>query len=278
MLMIKTERVIILFILITMWQASGVFLISVNVKEKIDWNIAYERANTIVNNTPQEFLLVWENTGSVACRVRTRTDIYLRENGDYPVYVAWSNEVPVESGIQVTFTSYWYPKESGNYTAKTSVYYCNFLEKGPEVNFTVVKKKIKDKTKMKEPLEIHISNTENYVEFRMKAERDLRDVVIIADRYPLGWIFESGKISAIEEGQEKIIKVNYIPSIWRGEDIVFEIVTMDGGEYMVRNVELEGEERSLSTEQLIMILLSLVIIIQIVAIITMRRKKSRGGE
>jgi regulator of replication initiation timing len=282
---------LMLFFLISL--AYATILVEVDVKEVIDGNIAYLKFQKKLNNSPQHILLDWENQGSVGCKVRFRVDFYHPELNlppeDEPVYTAWSKEKALEPGDHSPFEIFFYPKKSGNYSAKLFVYYCNLLLEERVINFTalmkeegsmnesvienmtenvtlereVEKRKKRIQTKEKEvPFEItEVETTENYVEFKIKSKENISNLIIIPTEYPIGWIFESGKIEKIEEGGEKALKVGYSPSIWKEKKISFDLVTLDGKYHTIAYVTLKKEEKKekFSFEQKIIGILSLII-------------------
>ncbi len=269
------RRIGILGILLLISVVSAGIQITVSISGVIDGNIAYLDVPNLVNNTPQKFLLDWENLGSVACRVRARVDVY---NKSELIYTAWSKEVPMEPGYHSSLEAYFYPTTSGNYTAKISVYYCNLMEEKTNVNFTVIiaEKNVTNKTisKAEIPLEIKTRSTEDYVEMRIRAKENISNLLVIPRDYPLGWIFPSERID-INAGEEKVVRIKYIPSIWKKANVSFDIATMDGRIHTISHIVLSKGKKTYSIEHITIVVL-IVIIIFLTFLLIKERKKEDG--
>ena len=252
--------------------------LDVHVTEVIDGNIVQVDAEKFINNTPQRFLIHWENTGSVGCRVRMGVDIYNEEL----MYTAWSKELPLEPGDYSELEAWFYPKNSGNITSKIFIYFCNTIQQGPVLNFTAFIPITSDnitnttrsvvKAKKEKAFDIRAESTENYVEMRIRSKKNIKDLVIIPRECPLGWIFESAKIDEIKKDEEKVVKINYVPSIWKEKTIEFDVVTMDGENHMVKEVIL-SKKKGYSLEQKVIAILIVVISILLILLYTTHKKR-----
>jgi len=238
--------------------------VSVYVFSSIDGRIPHSSIPEEVNNTPQSFLVVWENTGSVGCRFRLRADIYeIINNTKKQVYTSWSEETPIEPGGQENLIAYWYPKSPGNFTVRTFLYYCNSIGDGPLANFTVFTSNI---TTKRAPLEVKTESTESYVEFRFNSEENINDLVIIPRGYPVGWIFDSKSAGRIEKGKEKMVKLDYEASIWKESNVSFDIVTLDGKFYKQEKITLRKKREFPIYHAIIIVLVTVIIILSIMLI------------
>jgi len=288
--------------------SEAAIIVRVYVRGIIDGNLAYIKFDKILNNTPLDLTIDWENQGSVGCRVRFRADFYHEAySKKEPVYIAWSKELPLEPGDHAPFEILFYPKNSGNYSAKIFVYYCNLIKEVKEINFTAYTKFEKKEKMIKEfknesfenltsknkttlpkkylPFEvIETKNTENYVEFKIKAKENLSNLAIIPVEYPLGWIFESKKVERFDKGEERYIRVGYVPSIFKERRIGFDLVTLDGKYHVVEYVNLKKKKESYFLNELkkflmernkFNLLLILIIVILILLIIIKGRKSAR---
>jgi hypothetical protein len=215
--------------------------VNIYVSSFIDGRMPYHNISELVNDTPHRSTVIWENTGSVGCSFRLRADIYeIVNNTKIQAHTSWSEEKPVEPGDQAELVAYWYPKSPGNFTVRTFLYYCNTIGEGPEANFTVFRSNI---TAEKPPFEIKTETTESYIEFRFNSREDVKDLVIIPDRYPTGWAFDSKRIGLIEEGKEKIVRLNYEAGIWKEKNVSFDIVAMDGRYYHSKEITIEKKRK-----------------------------------
>lgn len=259
------------FLLLMVSSAVAILRVNVYVSSSIDGRIPYFNIPAEVNNTPQSFLVVWENTGSVGCRFRLRADIYeIINSTKRQIYTSWSEEIPIEPGAQENLVAYWYPKSPGNFTVHTFIYYCNSIEDGPTGNFTVLKSNITTRA----PFDVKTESTESYVEFRFNSREDINDLVIIPREYPLGWIFDSKRMGGIEKGREKIVRVNYEASIWKERNVSFDIVTLDGKFYKQERITLRKKREFPVYHAIIVILVVVIIILSIMLI----RYRKRGVE
>ena len=78
---------------------------------------------------------VWENIGSVGCKVAVRLDIYNRSS---MLFTSWSKSRVVAPGNVATFENYWFfGNMSGNFTAVVRVYYCDEIQKLENMSIAV---------------------------------------------------------------------------------------------------------------------------------------------
>ncbi len=271
------RKVIILWVMLLTPIAFANILVEVNIPQSINGNIAYLNFSEEINDKPQKFLLDWENQGSISCRVRVRIDFY---NGTSLVYTGWSKEVPLEPGDHSDFEVYFYPKNSGNFTAEIFIYQCNEIWKATNVTFTASMPQniIKNATNISQltsktiPFDVRAESTESHVEIKIKAKEDINGIIIVPERYPLGWIFEGGQVNTIKENEEKTISLGYVPSIWKPEEIELNIVTLDGRYHKVERIRLEKRKKGYNLEHILLASSSMGVIILTILLLREKRK------
>lgn len=257
--------------------AGAVIKLIVYVSSAIDGRIPYTEMPSSIENTPALFFVVWENTGSVGCSFRLRADVYEVVDGKLrQVHISWSREEAIEPGGVGNLKAYWYPTESGEYSVKTFIYFCNLIYEGPSTNFTVL---MSNKTQKKIGV-IKAESTEEYVDLVINPVEDLSSIIIIPRDYPNGWVFESLQSSNIVSGRDNRVKVNYVPQIWKEENVSFDVVSSDGRFYQTIETRLKKRETQPIYELTIMVLV-LIILILSVRLIKYRRwgaKDDKGKE
>lgn len=238
-------------------------VLNVNIKSQIGGVIDYLNYSKKINSTPQEILINWANIESIGCDVRFRVDIYQNtSNGSKLVYTGWSEKKGIEPGDHGLFKIYWFPKNlSGNFTGKIRLYSCaEIFNVEKNISFEVIKpKQTFNETK---DFDVNVETTKKWVDIKIKANKDIKDLIIIPKEYPIGWIFESEKIDEIKEGEEKTIRLNYEASIWKPVGITLELVTMDGKDYKTLQFIL-AEKKEFPWNQVIIAVLSIIILILI---------------
>ncbi|RLJ09195.1 MAG: hypothetical protein DRP13_00825 [Candidatus Aenigmatarchaeota archaeon] len=260
--MIKMKKIIypLLVFLFFAVPVNG-FFISVQVAGTIKGSLDYINLTPVIyEGMPQEFLLNWENIGSVGCALRVRVDIYNNETGEF-VYTAWSKKIPLEPGAYNLFKAYWYPDVYGNFTAKYSVLLCNDIYRGPELSFTVLPKNITQEKNNIITLK-KIENTKNNIKLEITANEDINNLFLIPENPPLGWAVEYGEINKIKKGETKILTINYEPGIWKETNLSFNAVTKNGKYFGKINFFIE-EKKGLNFEQILILILLIFLIISI---------------
>lgn len=238
---------------------SNGFIIRVEIGGIIRGNLDYYNFTPVLyEGTPQEFLLNWENIGSVGCTVKTRIDIYNNSTGEF-VYTAWSRSVPIEPGAHHLFKAYWYPNQSGNFTAKYRVLLCNDIYEGPEVTFHVLPKNITQESGIQIK---KIFNNQTSIQLQITSDKEIHDLLLVPE-YPLGWSVEYGYVPEIKKGQTKIITINYNAGIWKKRTISFNLVTKDGKFFGKKGFSLE-KNKGLNSEQIIILILSIFLTISVI--------------
>jgi hypothetical protein len=268
------KRAITLLILVIVSQAAYSIPLKINVPEVINGNKAYLQFEQTTNESPQIFLMDWENQGSVSCKARMRVDI---SNGTTLLYTAWSREVPLEPGDHSELEAYYYPEAPGEYQANISMYFCNTIRNVGNVSFISMPPQESGSVNNMagSSLEIKEMNTENYVELTIRSKENINSPVIISPRsYPLGWIFEGAKLEGIRENEEATARLDYVPTIWKPVTIELDISTLDGRYHQTEEIVLTQEQKGYQIEQAVIPFLILVIMILMVLLIRKGRKKS----
>jgi len=247
----------------------GVIQVNVYVDDTINGFTPFFNRSEFADGAIQNFQVVFENVGSVGCNTRLRADIY-NSNNDL-VYTAWSREFPLEPGGVADMNAYWHPRGVGNYTANLSIYYCNLILNGPVFNVSVPNRttSIMEQNTTGDLLDITYETTMNYVEMRIKPKEDLEGIVIIPKEYPLGWMFSSTRVDSLKKDTEKIVKIDYNPTIWKESGVEFDILSTDGNLYLTKSVEIK-EKKELPIEHIIIAVLSIVIIILLIVIFRLK--------
>jgi len=193
--------------------------IEVHVKSEIGGNIEYFEMNESVDSV-QAFRLQWYNSESVSCLSRIEFKIY--ENGY--VESAWSEPKKMHPGISEYFEAYWIPPHEGNYLVIIAIHHCQNIIESNMINFTVG-----SVPKPEETISIEAKNLpEKKIQVRLKAERDIKNVAVVPSSYPPGWVFNSKNVGDVKAGEEKIIELEYEPSVWSEESVNLQAISLDG--------------------------------------------------
>lgn len=169
----------------------------------------------------QKAAVFWQNTGSSGCMARARTDFFAENTSDI-AYSAWSSEKPLAPSEESEFDmmSLLPP---GRYSAFIRFYQCNeIIRKGPyEV---IVASSPKEGS-------IEILGVTTYTDRAVvfvSSREEAGDIYVIPERYPTGWMFESGKITGMYPGDTGFAVLGYDPGLWRESNVTFAAVTGDG--------------------------------------------------
>ncbi len=240
--------------------ACAIMRVNVYVSDVIDGRVPYVDMPAAANSTPQKFLVVWENTGSVGCSFIMRADVYERFGGRRVfAHTSWSRETPIEPGGAGNLEAFWYPNRTGEFSVETFLYYCNFLVGGPEANFSVLGA-VKPAPF---PGDIRAESDLDYVDFFVDPAEDISSLVIVPSSYPTGWVFESGEWGNIEKGRETRLRLGYSAQIWKASNVTFDVVSSDGRFRRSVVVELAKREEFPVYPVVICVLVLLVIILSV---------------
>ena len=251
--------------------------VAVSVNSNIDGFISYTEVPPLVEESYQRFTLVWVNTGSISCQLRTRADVYsIRDDERSFIYSAWSQKIPSEPGVESTLVSYWFPKKQGNYSVDYRIYYCNNIVEGPSFNFTVAGAR---NYSLSQPdiLDVTTYNNKSSVEFHLKPKRDIDGLLITPVVYPIAWIFESTEVGDIKAGETKKVRLGYDPTIWKKKNISFTLVSADGSLYLTKKVELT-QDKGLDWDAVALGLLLLVVVVLSFLLFSLKEVNISGDE
>ena len=211
--------------------------VDVNIKEvieveatKVDYN------STVTDGKPFKVNTGLFNPGSIEYKARVRLDIF---DQDKLVFTGWSDERHFFPGNQKIYDLYWYPLNSeGNFKASIRIYYANEIKKIKPIKFEVIPIK-QTPENVFEILDFRTYDEE--VEFLLKTNKTLGNIVIVPSYYPISWVFEQDKIGELESGSIKIVNLKYEPSLWKESDVTVSIFTEDGEYYTSQSFSLKRE-------------------------------------
>ena len=272
------KKIIVLFfagVLLSL-SAGALIHVAVSVNSDIDGFISYVDVPDNVKDSYQRFTLVWVNSGSVSCRLRTRADIYSGQGeGKKFLYSAWSAKMPSEPGTENTLYSYWFPKVDGNYSVDFKIYYCNLIVDGPQYNFTVEREYVYygNSSVISKPglLDVSASTNKSAIEFTLKSSEDIDGLLITPSSYPTAWVFESTEVYNLKAGEPQIVRVSYEPTIWKSRNVSFTMVSADGSMFFEHEVKLE-EKTSFPWESIVMGLLFLIVVFLSILLFSLGKK------
>ena len=206
-------------------------LIEVNVPKTLRGNItsfSYEFFNNLI-----AFRLEFYNSGSVSYTSRARIDVF---NYSQTIFTAWSQEKKFMPGDRKIFELYWFTNLTGNFSGRIRVYFANeMLEKtfNLEKIYSYPTENIFTITSFR--------TYENAVVFDLKAEKDVKNVVIIPENIPLGWIFQQKKIEEMKKGEVRTVAISYKPTVWSEENLTLSVASEDGKHFAQKEVRLKKE-------------------------------------
>ena len=248
--------------------------IFISVSGKIQGSVDYLNYSSEIYRAPQVISMNIENTGSAGCAVKVRADFH---KDSRHLKTTWSEIEALEPGGHFLFHNYWMPDHEGNITANITIYQCYETFEREPISFYVSNSTI-DKTHNLQVIEAE--NTKSEINLTIVSNKTLEDVLVIPANYPLGWLIEPVKIDKIEKEEEKTITVQYVPSTWHAETILFDIITEDGREYTTHSVQLKEEEhkKELISKNTIILMLLAVILLLSIEILRLRKKRNKTKE
>ena len=206
-------------------------------KEVLEGSLTDINYKEEIKNEVFKVIFKFVNGGSVAYKVRGRLDVF-NQIGEL-VFTGWSKEVDFCPGTDKTFELYWYPVNmTGNFTGRIRVYYGNEILENSSIKF-----KIKGVKKPEKALEIfNVKVYDDVIEVDVRSKKNLTDLLVIPSEYPLGWIFEQGRIESIKKDETKRISINYEPALWTSDrNTSLYLVTEDGKYFGHETFILEKE-------------------------------------
>ena len=243
---IKLVSVIFLFLLIPITSALDIEL---EIDEKVDGHLEWFNITSI---SPQKFSITWNNIGTTSCISRARIDFY---NVSRRAYTSWGEKTIMKPGETVTWDLYSY-LDTGQYNYTIIVYHCfDYYEFGP---YPLV---ATNSTPIQDVVEIVNSRADDEgIELFVTSNKEVKDVVVIPESYPSGWVFEPGKIESIKPGEVKSVKLNYESIGWEGKSINFIVATGDGNYADERPIILRKYEPSYIEYVFILFLATILVI------------------
>lgn len=172
------------------------------------------------------------NSGSTAYKARARVDI-LKDNK--LVFTGWSSEKSLLPGSRSNFQVFWYPTESGNFTALPRFYFGNEILTYEAEPLTITDKETNSTHEIFDL--ISIKTYENNIMVYAESSEKI-NVILIPYKYPPGWIFEQKKV---ELEDSSFISLYYIPSLWSPNDLTLLLVSEDGKYYKEKTLRMEKE-------------------------------------
>jgi hypothetical protein len=222
-----------IFLFIIMIPTAAALQIDVEVSGKIGGYIEYFEMEEAVDGV-QTFSVQWYNTESANCRTWMEFEIY--ENGKV-IDTVWSEGKDMTSGVSRDFEAYWTPTQIGDYSAKIAVHHCNEIIESELMNFSV--------TSVPDPesiIEIEAENLpDKKIRVILKSNKEINNVIVVPEKYPLGWIFSAKKIEKLEPGKNEVV-MEYIPSVWSEEKIKLQAMSLDG-KYSSEKINFALEEK-----------------------------------
>jgi hypothetical protein len=207
--------------------------IEVGVAESLKGNmssIAYDNTSNIV-----KFSIEFYNTGSIGYKARIKDEIY---DGSKLVFNGWSQEQSLMPGERKTFNIYWFSSNEGKYYSKFKAYFGNEILEYKKFEFSIGKSISPENV-------FEISNLrtyDNHIIFDLQSREDVKNVIIMPDKYIYGWIFEQSVIANLSKNTSKVVVINYYPTLWTPLNISLSIASDGGKYYSERLVEMKKNE------------------------------------
>jgi hypothetical protein len=206
--------------------------IEVNINEVIQGNVVSFLSDT--NSNVIKFTSEFYNSGSIPYKARAKIEVY---NDSQLIFTGWSEEKPLISGDRKNFVIYWYNNSTGNYSCKLRMYFGNEI-----LDHEKIEVEIKNSSIPEDVFEIKNFRTyNNFVIFDLKSKKDVNNVILMPYRYQKSWIFEQSKINFLEKNNEKLVVLNYYPTLWTESHLTLFIVSNDGKYVTQQILPLEKE-------------------------------------
>lgn len=223
--------------------------INIGVRETVNGSMIVHAST----NYPQEFRILWSNTGSAECLSRARVTIY--DSSGNRVFTGWSPRETLMPS-QEAYWSIYSDLVRGNYTAKITAYHCNEVFER-SMNLTVPETGAPAET-----ISIsgyYLNNT--HLTLLLKSGSEARDVAIIPEDYPAGWIVGQAVIPLIPAGQTRAVSIPIRPVLWNNRNITISAVTTDGKYSGKGTVTISLNERGNVTDVIVPALAAALLII-----------------
>jgi hypothetical protein len=206
-------------------------VIDVKVSKDLKENISSFSYNYSLNILKFQFELY--NTGSIPYKSRIRIDIL---NDSQEIFTGWSDEKSFMPGDKENFKIYWYTNSTGNFTARTRVYFANEIL-DQEYNF-----KKNTSSSSQNIFEVKNFRTyDNFIIFDVRAKKDAINIIVIPSGFTPGWVFEQKEIDSIKKNTEKSVILKYNPTVWTSGNLTLLITSDEGRYYTEKTLELKKE-------------------------------------
>lgn len=227
----RTKILVFVFIFSLILAKANAVLIEVKIPKALKGNftsISFDSSKNLVT-----FSIEFYNSGSTSYTTRLRVDVF---NGSQQIFTAWSDEKKFIPGDRKSFELYWFTNLTGNFSGRVRAYFAN----------EIIEKNFNFEKSFSYPAEniftvSSFRTYENAVVLELESSRDVKNVVIIPENIPLGWIFQQKKIESIERSESKTVAISYKPAVWSEEKLTLSIVGEDGKYFSQEEVELKKE-------------------------------------
>ena len=224
----KILVLVICFLLLIKITYSSIIEVGIteSIKGKVS-SITYDNTSNLV-----KFPIEFYNTGSVGYKTRIKIEIF---DNDNIIFNAWSQEKDLMPGERETFDIYWYNNNTGEYFAKLKAYFGNEIKNYEKFGFLINKPTLPE-----DIFEIRNFRTyDNYVIFDIQTKEDVKDVIIMPDKYISGWIFEQKKIDNINKDNSKFVILPFYPTLWTPSNVKLAIASDNGKYYTEKTLEMK---------------------------------------
>ena len=239
--------------------------VNINVRGIIDWNIGWV---DVINGSFQALNFHIENIGSVDCDTLLRVDYY---NKSDLLYTGWSEMDVLSPGEYKSFVIY-SSLPYGNYTANLTMFYCKNVYTLGSYNIFSTNRIKNNLNKNKFIVELIESVAkENKIEVAIRSKEDVENVIVIPERYPLGWVVSSKRVRSIPKGEGKVA-IYYDAPVLRGKNITFAVYTEDGKLIGYNTLLVKKESKKSNNTVALVALLSIFGFVLITAIYLFYKK------
>lgn len=222
--------VFLLFFSLVLSNANAV-LIEVKVPKTLKGNVtsfSYDFSKNLGT-----FKLEFYNSGSISYTGRARIDVF---NDSQTIFTAWSEEKKFMPGDRKIFELYWFTNLTGNFSGRIRMYFANEM-----LEETFDLEKVYSYPTENVFTISSFRTYENAVVFDLKTEKDVKNVAIIPENIPLGWIFQQKKIEEMKKGEVRTVAISYKPTVWSEENLTLSIAGGDGKYFAQEEVKLKKE-------------------------------------
>jgi len=205
-------------------------LIGVNIAEKLDGDlkVMVDSENSVMKITND-----FQNSGSVTYNARARLDVF---DGENIVFTGWSQESIMKPGDIKDYTLYWVEEDTEDLTARLRMYF------GNEISEMEIEIPPMNDVDSEDAFEVtRVRTFDDTISFYVKSKKDIDNVIIIPENYPLGWIIEQTEIESIESNQFQYTTIDFSTPEYSDIEIDIVIVSKDGTYYSRENIMIKKE-------------------------------------